>query len=121
MKVFLFILLILVENIHIKKHFEQLLLFISAVLLFSGCCSNEVLKKFTITVDCESMAGRSHNEFQADSCFRIGDRFIAFRDKDSVVYNITEFCGKINIKCNKVNSDMKEYITEEELSSAQKK
>ena len=58
------------------------------------------------------MVRRSHNEFQADSCFKIGDKFIAFIDKDSVVCDISELCGTIRIKCNEnVNPGDEDFLS----------
>ncbi len=91
------------------------------LLLLAGCSSNDVLKRFTITVDCENMVGRIHNEFQADSCFKIGSKFIAFTDKDSIVYYVSEFCGTICIRCNEDKLTRRDQITEEGILSAQKK
>ena len=105
----------------LKREFVNFLLLITTALIFCSGCSNEVLKRFTITVDCESMVGRNHNEFQADSCFRIGSKFIAFSNMDSIIINIGELCGTIDIKYNRENYDDKNQITENESLSAQKK
>ncbi len=114
--------LLLKQNFQGKKQLVKILLFISTFLiLLSGCCSDEVLKRFTIILDNETMVGLSHHEFQADSCFKIGNKFIAFSNRDSIVYNLAELYGEIKVKCNaesyEVNNEM---VKDASLSTVKK-